>query len=210
MRFFKGLKIRKVHLDLLKTTPFYNFVLPFVKGKYSAGEVRGMQDGLVQMLMSYDNSRNCFHIGGKYLKIDPSEFDVIFGIRSGDVYLNPTRSSLRDSDLAKRKFQIFKKIRPGFLRHVLKGSLDSDDEADVSDSVKVMIIYLLSTIFFVAGGDTVNMWFFRICDNLELLNSYNWGLAVVNYLMKSIQKRPAESVRGCTLLFMVSVCFVKI
>lgn len=27
------------HFDCLKKIPFYNFVIPFIKGKYSAGEV---------------------------------------------------------------------------------------------------------------------------------------------------------------------------
>lgn len=203
VRFFAGIILRKVHLDMLNKTPFYNFVLPFIKGKFSAGEVRGMQDGLVQALMSYVRERNCFNIGGKDLNIEPSEFDVVFGIKSGDVYIYPSRSSIRDPDLAMRKFQMFKKLRPGHLKLVLIGKLKSNDEVDVCDTVKIIIIHLLSNIFFVAGSEMVNIWFFRICDNLDWLSSYNWGLAVVNYLMKSIQKRTAESVRECTLLFMV-------
>lgn len=208
VRFFAGITLRKEHLQCLKRTPFYNFVLPFVKGKYSAGEVRGMQDGLVQMLMSYVEDRNCFHIGGKDLRIDPNEFDLIFGIKSGEVSIRPRRTSLNESDLAMRRFKTFKKLRPGCLKEVLKESLSGDTDMDITDSVKIIVIHLLSNIFFVAGGECVNIWCFRICEDLDLLTSYNWGLAVVNYLMKSIQNRTAESVRGCTLLFMVGV-FLK-
>lgn len=56
----------------------------------------------------------------------------------------------------------------------------------------------------------MNMWFFRKCDNLEMPHSYNLGLAVVNYPMKSIKNRTAESVRGSTILFMVHFEFEQV
>lgn len=89
MRFFKGLRFRKAHFECLKKTPFYNFILPFAKGKYTAGEVRGSQDCTVQMLMTYYHQKNCFTIGGKHLHIDPKEFDLIFGIMPGETVIRP-------------------------------------------------------------------------------------------------------------------------
>lgn len=157
VRFFKGITLRKPHIECLKKTPFYNFVLPFIKGKYSAGEVRGSQDGTFQMLLSYIPERNCFNIGGKDLKLEPSEFDIIFGIKSGDVYIRPKRTSMSECDLALRKFSCFKRLRPGRLKQVLREHLKSDSEVDVSDTVKIIIIHTLSNIFFVAGGELVNM-----------------------------------------------------
>lgn len=165
------------------------------------------------MLLSYVKERNRFNIGGKDLKIEPTVFDIIFGIRSGDVYIRPQRTSLCESDLAMRKFKIFKKLRPGRLKQVLKEHVKSDNENDVSGTAKIIIIHLLSTIFFVAGVELVNIWFFRICDDLDAFHSYNWGLAVVKYLMKLHPlihvefwgEDTAERVRGCTLLFMVSL-----
>lgn len=98
-----------------------------------------------------------------------------------------------------QKFKKFKKVRLGHLKEVLKESLKGEDEVDVCDSVWIIIIPLLFNIFFVAGADLVNMWFFHISDNLKMLGSYNWGLAVVNYMMKSIQKRTTEVSVGALL-----------
>lgn len=125
------------------------------------------------MLLLYVKERNRFNIGGKDLKIEPSEIDIIFGIRSGDVYIRPQRTSLCESDLAMRKFKVFKKLRHGRLKQVLKEHVKSDNEIDVSDTAKIIIIHLMSNIFFVAGGELVNIWFFRICDDLDVLHSYN-------------------------------------
>lgn len=208
VRFFSRIAFRKCHLDCMQKTPFYNFVLPFVKGKYTPGSVRGLQDGTVQMLMSYRKDRNLFAIGVKDLTLEPNEFDIIFGIKSGDVAIRPKRTPKRECVLAMRKFKKYgKKIRPGHLKEVLKETVNEDDEVAVQDTVKIIIIIIISNIFFVAGADNVNMWFFKICENLEMLSTFNWGLAVVSYLMKSIQNRKAKSVRGCTILFMVSYCF---
>lgn len=131
---------------------FYNFVIPFIKGKYFTGKVRGLQDGTAQMLMSYVKEMNCFNIGGKDLKIDPREFDIMFGIRSGHMDIRPRRTSMRESNLAMRKFNTFKKLRPGHLKKVLIDHLRSDNEVGVNDTVKIVIIHILSHIFSIAGG----------------------------------------------------------
>lgn len=160
--------------------------------------------------MTYNSERNCFTIGGKHLRIEPKEFDLIFGIRSGETAIRPRRTSRQESELAMRKFSKYKKVSHGVLKQVLQNTLNNDDQMSIQDSAKIIIIHLLSCLFFVAGADQVNMWFFRICDKLEMLGSYNWGLAVINYLMKSIQKRTAESVSGCTILFMVRISIFTI
>lgn len=72
-----------------------------------------MQDGPVQMLMSYIKERNCFNIGGKDLKIEPSDFHVIFGTKSGDLSIRPSRTSMHELELAMRKFKTFKKLDLG-------------------------------------------------------------------------------------------------
>lgn len=68
------------------------------------------------------------------------------------------------------------------------------------DTCWIIIIYLLSSVFFIASGDAVNEWMFRICDDFIALHEYNWGQAVVEYLMKFVQKKKPEKVIGCTVL----------
>lgn len=204
VRFFDKLPLRDVHMQCLRNTPFYSFLLPFIKGNITPGSMHGMQDGTLQFLMTYMKTEHCFEVAGKKLNIDPLEFDLIFGIKSGKKSIGTTKSSPNEWSLVERKFSKYKKIRPGHLKAVLLKNVQSNDVIDIIDIGRIIVIYLLSTVFFVAGGDSVNGWIFRICDDFMDLNEYNWGQAVVEYLMKSVNKNPPEKVRGCTVLLQVT------
>lgn len=203
VRFFQGWKLRDDHIRCLKSTPFYYFIMPFIKGKYTTSNAWCMQAGAVQLFMTYNQGTDSFHIAGKELKIDPEEFDIIFGIKSGSLHVDTSRANFRESSLAKRKFQEYAKVRPGHLKTVLLEYLESTKDEDVADTVRIIVIHLLTSIFFVAGAEQVNWWMFRLVDDLENLREYNWGQAVVSYLMKSVKSKKPEKVRGCTILFMV-------
>lgn len=76
----------------------------------------------------------------------------------------------------------------------------SNDVINIIDIGQIIVIHLLSSVFFVAGGDSFNG---RICDDFMDLHDYNWGQAVVDYLIKSVNKKASEKVRGCTVLLHV-------
>lgn len=83
-RFFEDLKLRDVHIECLRSTPFYHFLKHFIKGKITSGSLHGMQEGTLQFLMTYKKDEECFKVEDRKLAIEPQEFDLIFGIKSGD------------------------------------------------------------------------------------------------------------------------------
>ncbi|XP_012857591.1 PREDICTED: uncharacterized protein LOC105976874 [Erythranthe guttata] len=204
--FFRKLQLRKVHVECLKKTPFYHFVMPFVRGLITRGSVRGTQTGTVTMLFTYDKNCKAFILGGKKLIINLRECDLIFGITSGEDPVNRKRSQIYDSPLAMRKFRQYKKLRTCHLTEQLLKYIHSDKQEDVEDTVRIVIIHLLCTVFFVTDGGRVNWWMFRICNNLDLLNKYNWGKGIVDYFMHFVNRHPPAKVRGCTPLFMYWIC----
>lgn len=201
--FFNGVKLRQVHLDCLKKTPFYHFVLPFAKRRITPSCVKGTQKGTTNLLMTYDKQQKAFVIGGKNLTITPEECDLILGITSGSKDVNMRKASVIDSSLAQRKFMEYKTIKPKCLKDQLLKYIESDEQQDIEDTVRIIILHLMSNVLFVASGDVVNWWMFRTCDKLDALNEYNWGKGIVGYFMKYVDKKPPSQVRGCTILFQV-------
>lgn len=201
--FFNGLELREVHIAGLKQTPFYNFVVPFTKGKFTADSVSSMQAGVVQLIKTYSPSGGGFNIGGRMLKMESSEFELIFGITSGDVKVDRTPANIGESSLAQRKFSEFKTIRPRNLKEVLEKHLSSDSAEDVADTVRIVVINLLSSVLYATCAEQVSLWMFRICEDLDKLHEYNWGQSVVSYFMEYVKESSADAVRGSTLLFMV-------
>lgn len=81
--------------------------------------------------------------------------------------------------------------------------VECNDVEDIIDTCRIIVIYLLCSVFFVARGDRVNGWMFRICDDFMALDEYDWGQVVVDYLMKFMHKKSPKKVWGCTVLLQV-------
>lgn len=51
-------------------------------------------------------------------------------------------------------------MKPPHSKEELKKHLASDGVEDIVDTCRIIIIYLLCSVFFIASGDTVNGWMF--------------------------------------------------
>lgn len=91
-RFFEDVTLKNVHIECLKRTPFYHFPKPFIRGKMTSGSLHGMQEGTLQFLMTFNKTEKSFKLGNKRLTIEPQEFDLIFGIKSGEQEIDMTKS----------------------------------------------------------------------------------------------------------------------
>ncbi|KAL7087270.1 hypothetical protein ACP275_13G057400 [Erythranthe tilingii] len=91
--FFRDMPLRQPHLDCLRKTPFYHFVMSFLRRQITRKSVRGTQSGTAALLMTYDKENKCFNLGGKELVITPEECDLIFGITSGSMEVDRKRAN---------------------------------------------------------------------------------------------------------------------
>ncbi|XP_012842539.1 PREDICTED: uncharacterized protein LOC105962762 [Erythranthe guttata] len=84
--------------------------------------------------------------------------------------------------------------------------IDSRDDEDVEDVVRIIILHVLTSCFFVTSGDQVSWWMVQLCDELYKLSDYNWAGYIVEFLMKYVQETEPSLVRGCTTLLLFWMC----
>lgn len=84
IKFLEGIDFKKSHMDRLRETPFYTFLEPFINKQVESRYVKGVQHGLVEILMYYNQKLDAFDVGGHMLTMSPREFELIFGITLGD------------------------------------------------------------------------------------------------------------------------------
>lgn len=81
----------------------------------------------------------------------------------------------------------------------------SPELIDIQDTVRIIILHVMSFILFVSSSEVARVWMFRVCEDIGALGTYNWGQAVLDYLMKYVNTKDAEDVRGCTTFIQVSL-----
>lgn len=88
IRFLHGINLQPPHIKGLKETPFYKIPEPFIKKKANSTYLTGVQQGLVEILSTYDRNSDVFVIGGQKLTIAPRVCEIILGISSGTRNVN--------------------------------------------------------------------------------------------------------------------------
>lgn len=62
---------------------------------------------------------------------------------------------------------------------------------DIYDTVRIIILHVMSCILFVSSCEVARVWMFGVCDHIEELCNYNWGHAILAYLMKYVDTKNA-------------------
>lgn len=195
--------LQQCHLEVLQTTPFYHFLIPFINKDIPPVCAKGTKTGLVKIIETYSKSDKAFIIGGKHLTTTPAEFDIIMGITSGNNNIDMKDYQISPNSLLKRKFSGVKIIKPQNLKSELLKSIAGTQLVDIHDTVRILILQVLSCILFVASNEVARVWMFRIVEDLSDLGSYNWGKAVLDYLMRYVDSNEAQDVKGCTTFLQV-------
>lgn len=201
--FFTNVTLQSYHIDLLKTTPFYHFLIPFVDKAVNPTCIKGTTHGVVKIINTYNKQQKTFVLGGKQLMITPTECDVILGITSGNKDIDLKDCLVGPASLRKRKFPNISEVKPKHLKTQLMQSIESSELVDIQDTIRLIILYVMSSILFVASSEVARWWMFRVCENLDELHEYNWGKAIVDYLMKYVDTKDPQDVKGCTTLLQV-------
>lgn len=203
--FLSTVNLRPAHIARLRRTPFYTFLEPFISKKVPSKSVTGMQKGQVEILMAYNRNDKEFHIGGHSLTIHPTEFELLFGVPSGDKEIDMTPSPVADSAFGRRKFPNKAKVTATDLLEELEKSVKGTSQRDIEDTVRILILHTVSSVFFVACADVARGWQFKLCEDLDKLRDYNWSKGAVDYLNNYLQSKKPKDVRGCTAFLQVRI-----
>lgn len=126
------------------------------------------------------------------------------GIASGHKGFDMKDSQISPDSLGLRKFAGINLVKPKHLKSQLLKSSISSELQDIHDTVKIIILHVMSYVIFVTSSEVARCWMFRVWDNIEKLRVYNWGKAVIDYLMNFIEKKEAQDVKGCTTFLQVT------
>lgn len=144
-----------------------------------------------KIINTYDKDDKTFHISNKQLLITPAEFDIIMGIASGHKNIDMKDTQVSPNSLLKRKLDGIHLVKPQHLKTQLLKSMISPELVDIYDTVRIIILHVMSCILFVSSSTVACVWMFRICENIEELCNYNWGQSVLDYLVKYVNTKKA-------------------
>jgi len=92
---------------------------------------------------------------------------------------------------------------------------DVNKDENVEDFCRLYIILALGTFYFPRSSITMNALPFHLLQNVHNLNMYNWGAAVHNFLIQSLNRAAvlynqqhntvAVNLSGCVVVLQVSI-----
>lgn len=105
------------------------------------------------------------------------------GIASSQEEIDMKDTQVSPNSLLKHKFNGFRLVKPQHLKAKLLESVTSPELVDIHDTVRILILHVMSCILFVMSNEVASVSMFRICDNLKDLCNYNWGNDVLSLML---------------------------
>lgn len=209
---FKNLTFTDSHKSCIRRTPFGELLMPFIEDeKITHNSLKKSDYGINKILITYNRPERAFVLGGKRMTITQTECKLILGIKSGrrrmTIVENKYGSSNSTHGLAVRRFQGIKTLRLGHLRDRIQELMPSDAPTDIEDVIRMIVLHLMTTVFFTSSGDCVKWAYLQYVEDFHRMNQYNWAKEIVDNLMKSIHDNGAATAKGCTPIVLVSNIF---
>lgn len=148
-------------------------MIPFINKAVTPERIKGTKSGVEMILNTYDKTTKTFNIGKKQLHMIAPEFDIIMGIASGNKAIDMRDTHIGPNSLLKRRFDGISLIKPQHLKVELQKSMISPELIDIQDTVRIIILHVMSFILFVSSSEVARVWMFRVCEDIEALGTYN-------------------------------------
>ncbi|GAU21333.1 hypothetical protein TSUD_189210 [Trifolium subterraneum] len=144
---------------------------------------------LDEMLSRWDSVTHGFRVGGKTVAFTPVDVCFALGLQTVGITV-----PLQDkSDCHVKSLFNGKDITVDSMLEKLK---DLNREEDVEDFCKVYILFALFALYFPRKSTNVCNVPFSLLDDLNMLDTYNWGQAVYDFLVDSITKAATTYAQG--------------
>lgn len=174
--FAQTIELNETQEALLQQTPFYCYSrIPQIKIDSSL---------LDYLIRQWDTTTNAFDIKGKKIPFTVEDVSLITGLKCyGDVVNFQNKEGKSDFQV-----QMFdgKPITRNLLETMLVDLQGIDDETTTRLFVRLVILYLFSTLFFAQKNYSVPEGLVKYTENLEHLGDYNWSQAIHSFLVKHI------------------------
>ncbi|WOK92194.1 hypothetical protein Cni_G00885 [Canna indica] len=174
--FAQTIVLNETQEALLQLTPFHCYTrIP---------QIRLDSSLLDYLIRQWDRTTNAFDIKGKKIPFTVEDVSLITGLKCyGDVVNFQNKEGKNDLQI-----QIFdgKPITRNLLESKLVDLRGIEDEATTRLFVRLVILYLFSTLFFAQKNYSVPESLVKYTENLEHLGDYNWSQAIHSFLVKHI------------------------
>lgn len=170
------------HRKLLIKTPFLHlFVIP--RGVTAPNAI------LHHILCLWDSERSLFRFHHRNLMLNSKEISTIMCLPSTGDMVNIANVRSTPTRLRQKFFPGMRTISRSQLEKVIEAALKNDCpemNCPANEVVSLLVLYIFTTILFPNTGGSVPMHLFGYVENLDRLNSYNWGGAVFDMLAMHI------------------------
>ena len=201
-------KLRDEHIVLLKRTPFWNLFEAFIEKRIKY--LKKFDESSIRVIGQYNSRDGRFVIGTKRLRIQPSDIQLIFGILNGrrliDTSYTSKQSSKRvSSPFIQRRFPDIPSLRTPIIKTAVKDAIIGRARDDVTDTVRLLCLYICGTLLFATRGDRVRWGFVNYIEDIDNMGQYDWCTAIIDELTTSMDKSRANphKVTGCILALQV-------
>lgn len=157
-----------------------------------------------------------FKIGSEELTMKAKDIALLFGMklegRTPEIFprvdINQEEDNFVTRFVSKGKKLRWEKTA---IESAIRNMAGDKDDEHALDFVKLLILYMCMTIFFVnVSGDAIGFSFYENIKDLETINSISWPQLIHTSVMKGLKKVKAtrKSISGCVLSVLVSFLFV--
>ena len=200
---FREIRLRKTHIDLLQQTSFWHIFDAFLEKRVKF--VKKFDEPSIRLISQYNREDNMFSVGPHRMRITRSDIALIFGIADGDRRINTNYTTKHASAFISRRFANDADLRTPVIRRALVDAVGGKRKTDTIDTVRLLCLYLFTTILFSPGSDRLRWGYVNYVEDIKTICDYDWSSAVVDELMNSVDKSNSEpwKVTGCILALQV-------
>jgi hypothetical protein len=144
---------------------------------------------LQHILLRWNQNEECFKFRGVKINFLPEDIALILALPTNGDPDNYTRKNQVKSSIKSKYFNPIGEISREILElMILELVLEKEKKVLEADVVRLLIMYIFTTILFPMGSGSVPAQFFHYVDNLDKLWDYSWGKTVYNVLMSVIPR----------------------
>ncbi|KAM7474760.1 hypothetical protein LguiB_022003 [Lonicera macranthoides] len=160
---------------------------------------------LMKLIRCFDKDERAFRIGGRVVEFTPMHVSQMLGLPNNGIQLKLHTKEGMKADYGKRYFAGLRQLDLTHVKHALKLIVRGTSEENIFDTVRLICLYLCTTLFFANTGNSVAWFIHNWMDDLDKMSSYGWSQVVHEWLIDDMikkEERPS-SVTGCAIVLLL-------
>ncbi|KAM7465736.1 hypothetical protein LguiB_013298 [Lonicera macranthoides] len=192
------------HEDLLKKTPFWTLYKSYNDGLVTEALYSESDRVLMKLIRCFDKEEKAFRIGGRIIEFTPMHVSHLLGLPNDGIQLKLHTKEGMKAEYGKRYFAGLRQLDLTHVKHALKLAVRGKSEENISDTVRLICLYLCTTLLFANIGNSIAWFIHNWMDDLEKMNGYNWSQVVHEWLIDDMIKKEdrPSSVTGCAIVLL--------